>query len=79
MSFWIGVAAVVGSLLLASALAGLLLLLPVNVDGAVVIIVFSFLWFGLFFLSYPLQRRYARSLDLRRPGSSSATVLLSIP
>ena len=79
MSFWIGVAAVVGSLLPASALVGLLLLLPVNIDGAVVIIVFSIFWFGLFFLSYPLQRRYVRSLDLRRPGIILADGLLSIP
>ncbi len=79
MSFWIGVAAVVGSLMLASALTGLLLLLPVNVDGAVVIIGFSILWFGLFFLSYPRQRRYARSLDLRRPGIILADCLLTIP
>lgn len=67
-SFWIGAAAVAGSSLIAAASAGSLLLLPVNVDGTVVIIAFGILWFGIFFLSYPLQRRYARSLDLRRPG-----------
>lgn len=68
-SFWIGVAAVVVSFLLSVALIGLpLLVLPVNLDGAVVIIIFGFIWFGLFFASYPLQRRSARALDLRRPG-----------
>ncbi|MBC7931373.1 MAG: hypothetical protein H7Z38_12495 [Rubrivivax sp.] len=79
VSFWLGAAAFVVSLLLAAALVGLLLVLPVNVDGAVVIIVFGFLWFGLFFLSYPLQRRYARALDLRRPGISLTDGLLTIP
>lgn len=81
MSFWIGAAAVVVSLMLAAALVGLLLLLPVKVftDGAVAIIVFSILWFGLFFFSLPWQKRYARSLDLRRPGISLADALLTIP
>jgi len=79
VSFWIGVAAVVGSLASAVALAGLLLLLPVAFDGAVVIMVFAALWFGLFFLGYPLQRRYARALDLRRPGITLSDNLLTIP
>lgn len=81
-SFWIGVAAVVVSLLLAAALVGLMLLLPVKVfnDGAVPIIVFTFLWFGLFFLSLPRQKLYARSMDLRRPGICLvAGGLLTIP
>ena len=63
-SFWIGVGAVVVAFalaaLLAAALAGLFVLLKVNFGGTVIIIVFGVLWFGLFFLSYPLQRRYAR-------------------
>jgi hypothetical protein len=71
-SFWIGTGAVVVAFalaaLLAAALAGLFVLLKVNFGGTVIIIVFGVLWFGLFFLSYPLQRRYARSFDLRRPG-----------
>lgn len=80
VSFWIGVAAVVVSLLSAAALTGLLLLLPVSVDGAVVIIVFGILWFGLFFFSLRRQKRYARSLDLRRPGIRLlADGLLTIP
>ncbi len=79
VSFWIGVAAGVGSLASAVALAGLLLLPPVAFDGAVIIIVFAALWFGLFFLSYPLQRRYARALDLRRPGITLSDNLLTIP
>jgi hypothetical protein len=73
--------AVVVSALTASALVGLLLLLlsPAAFDGAVVIIVFSFLWLGFFFLSYPLQRRYARALDMRRPGISLADGILKVP
>lgn len=79
VSFWIGVAAFFVSLLLAAALVGLLLLLPFKSDGAVAVIVFGVLWFGLFFLSYPMQRRYTRALDLRRPGISLADGLLTIP
>ncbi|MGB8506997.1 MAG: hypothetical protein WCD76_01200 [Pyrinomonadaceae bacterium] len=77
-SFWIGAAAVVFALLLAFAFSGLLLLL-VNIDGVVIIILFGFILFGLFFLSYPLQRRYARSLDLRRPCVSLAGGILTVP
>jgi hypothetical protein len=79
MSFLIGAAAVLASLLLASALAGLLLLVPINVDGAVVLIIFSIAWFGGFFLSLPWQRRSARALDLRRPGASLEGNLLTVP
>jgi hypothetical protein len=83
LSFAIGVAAVFGSLLLAAALVGLmLLLLPVRVftDGAVAIMVLGFLWVGLFFFSLRWQKPFARSLDLRRPGASlGAGGLLSIP
>jgi hypothetical protein len=80
VSFWVGVAAALFSLLSAAALAGLLLLLLPNVfDGAWVIIVFGLLWFGLFFLSLPRQRRYARSRDLRRPGVRLVGSVLTIP
>jgi hypothetical protein len=63
----------------AAALLGLLALLKINIDGAWIIILFGFLWFGLFFLSYPLQRRYARSRDLRRPGISLINDVLTVP
>jgi hypothetical protein len=66
-------------LLLAAALSGLLLLLPVNINGVVIILIFGSLWFGLFFLSLPWQRRYARSLDLRRPGIRLTDGLLALP
>ncbi|MDT4953711.1 MAG: hypothetical protein QOJ02_1849 [Acidobacteriota bacterium] len=79
VSFWIGLAAGIVSLLLAAALAGLLLLLPVNVNGVVVILAFGVLLFGLFFLSLPWQRRYAHTLDLRQPGISLTAGLLTIP
>ena len=78
-SFWIGFAAVIVSFLLATALAASLLLVPVNINGAVVIIVFGFLWFSLFFLSLSWQRRSARSLDLRRSGISLVDDSLTIP
>jgi hypothetical protein len=78
-SFWIGAASALVSLLLAAALAGLLLLLPVNINGVIVILVFGLLWFGFFFFSLHWQRRYARSLDLRRPGIRLAAGLLTIP
>ena len=78
-SFWIGAAAIIVSLLLAAALAGLLLLLPVNINGAVVVLVFGILWFGSFFFSLPWQRRYAHILDLRRPGIRFVDGLLTIP
>lgn len=77
VSFWVGVAAVFLSLLAAVALAGLLLLLPVN--GTWVVIAFGALWFGLFFLSLPWQRGYARSFDLRRPGARLQGGRLTIP
>lgn len=78
-SFWIGIAAGVIALLLAAAFAGLLLLLPVNINGVLIILAFGLLWFGLFFLSLPRQRRFARILDLRRPGISLTDGLLTIP
>jgi hypothetical protein len=79
-SFWIGVAAVVVSALAASTLVGVPLLLShATFDGAVVITVFGSLWFGLFFLSYPLQRRYARARDSRRPCISLADGILTVP
>jgi len=62
----------------AVALVGSLALLKVNIDGAWIIILFGFLRFGLFFLSYPLQRRYARSRDLRRPGISLINGVLTV-
>lgn len=82
-SFWIGVAAVIISALLAVlslvALGGLLVLSKVNFDGFWFIFLFALLWFGLFFLSYPAQRRYARSRDLRRPGISLVNGILTVP
>lgn len=81
VSFWVGVGAVFVSLLMAAALAGLLLLLlsPAGGDGALVVIFFGFVWFGVFFLSLPRQKRYARSLDLRRPAIGLADGLLTVP
>jgi hypothetical protein len=78
VSFWVGVAAVFLSLLSAAALAGLLLLLP-GVGGTWVVIAFGVLWFGLFFLSLPLQKRRARGYDLRRPGARLEGGVLTLP
>jgi hypothetical protein len=82
-SFWIGVASAVLAFilaaLLAAALVRLLLLLKADGAGTAIVIVFGFLWFGLFFLSFPLQRRYARSFDLRRPGIRLADDVLAAP
>jgi hypothetical protein len=41
--------------------------------------VMAAVWFGVFFLSLPWQKRYARSLDLRRPGVNLKDGLLTIP
>lgn len=79
LSFRVGVAAALFSLLSATALAGLLLLLPIVVNGAWVIFAFGVFWFGLFFLSVPWQRRYARSRDLRRPCARLAGGVLTVP
>jgi hypothetical protein len=79
LSFWVGVAAALLSLLSAAVLAGLLLLLPTVVNGAWVVIAFGVCWFGLFFLSLPGQRRYARSRDLRRPGARLDGAVLTVP
>ena len=76
-SFWIGAAAVFASLLLAVGISATLLLSSIN--GAVLIMILGVLWFGLFFLSLPWQKRYARRLDLRRPGVSFADRLLTVP
>ena len=82
-SFWIGAAAVIIAALLAVlsvvALVGLLTLLKVALDGFWAIFLFALLWFGLFFLSYPLQRRYARSRDLRRPGITFVNDIMIVP
>ncbi|HEY9401704.1 MAG TPA: hypothetical protein VIQ24_03345 [Pyrinomonadaceae bacterium] len=82
-SFWIGVAAVIIAALSAAlsvfAVGGLLMWLRVDFDGFWVVFMFGLLWFGLFFLSYPLQRRYARSRDLRHPGISFADGKLTVP
>ncbi len=79
VSFWVGLGAAVLSVLTAAALTGLLLLLPFAIDGAWVVIVFAALLFGLFFLSLPWQKRYARSFDLRRPGARLDGGLLTVP
>jgi hypothetical protein len=76
-SFWIGAGAVFVSLLVAAGAAAALLL--TNLDGALLVIVFAVVWFGLFFFSYPLQRRLARSLDLRRPCVSLDNDILAVP
>lgn len=82
-SFWIGAAAVIIAALLSVlsvvALGGLLMWLKFDFDGFWFIFLFGLLWFGLFFLSYPLQRRYARSRDLRRPGISFVDGKLTVP
>jgi hypothetical protein len=77
-SFWIGAAAIFVSLLPAVGLCALLVLLS-SINGAVLIMMAGMLWFGFFFLSLPWQKRYARLLDLRRPGVSLADGLLTIP
>jgi hypothetical protein len=79
VSFFVGVGAAAVSLLTAAALTGVLLLLPTFVDGAWVVLAFGVLLFGLFFLSLPWQKRYARSLDLRRPGARLDGGLLTVP
>lgn len=79
VSFRVGVGAAAVSLLIAAALTGLLLLLPPFLDGAWLVIFFGALLFGLFFLSLPWQKRYARSLDLRRPGARLDGGLLTVP
>jgi hypothetical protein len=78
-SFWIALAVLVISLLLAAAFSGALLLLVRTISGTVVVIVFGVLWWCMFFLSFPLQRRLARSLDLRKPGMRLTNSVLTMP
>lgn len=82
-SFWIGLASVVvafvSAAVLAAALVVLLALLKADGGGVVIVLAFGLLWFGLFFLSYPLQRRGARALDSRRPGVRLAGRVLASP
>jgi hypothetical protein len=75
--FLVGVACGLASLS-AAALGGLLISL-IGVEGAAVLTVVGALWFGLFFLSRPLQKRCARSLDSRRPGVALSEGLLAVP
>ena len=81
--FLIGVAAVIIAALIAilsvAALGSLLMWLKVGFDGFWFIFLFGFLWFGIFFLSYPSQRRYARSRDLRHPGINFVDGKLTVP
>lgn len=79
VSLGVGVGAAAVSLLTAAALTGVLLLLPPIIDGAWVVLAFALLLFGLFFLSLPWQKRYARSLDLRRPCARLDGGLLTVP
>ncbi len=76
-SLWAGAAAFAAALMFA-ALAGLLLAVC-GADGAVVIISAFAIWCALFYLSRPLQKRYARSLDSRRPGVVLSADELSVP
>lgn len=78
-SLLIGAAALFVSALLATACVGLLMWSSLKVDGAVIVILFGLLWGTGFFLSLPLQRRGARSLDARRPGVSLAEGVLAVP
>lgn len=82
-SFWVGAATVIIAALLAvlsaAALGSLLMWLKVDFDGFWFIFLSGFLWFGFFFLSYPLQRRYARSRDLRHPGINFVDGKLTVP
>lgn len=78
-SFFIAVAAFVVSVLLAAAFCGLLMLSSTEVSGTWVVIVFGLLWGSSFFLSVPRQRRYARALDMRRPGIRLAGGVLAVP
>lgn len=78
-SFWIGLATNIISLLLAAALTALLMLSSIITSGVVVIMVFGLLWGVGFFLSFPWQRRFARSLDLRRPGIRLTNRVLTVP
>jgi hypothetical protein len=82
-SFWVGAATVIIAAVLAVlsviALGGLLMWLKVDFDGFWYIFLFGLLWFGLFFLSYPWQRRYARSRDLLRPGINFVKGKLTVP
>ena len=84
VSFWVGLAAVILAALSAAAsvaalVLGLLAWSGAELDGFWAVFLFGLLWFGLFFLSYPLQRRYSRSRDARRPGITLAGSLLTVP
>lgn len=83
VSFWVGAAALVVATLSAAAAAAvcgsLLMLLGVEADGFWLLFLFALLSGGLFFLSYPRQRRFARALDSRRPGISLTDGVLTVP
>lgn len=66
-SLIIGASAVVATALL-SVLLSALVLVVVPLDGAVIIVGASLVWFASFFLSLPWQRRVVRAWDCRRPG-----------
>lgn len=78
-SFWIGMAAQFVSLLLAAAFIGLVLLLSTNGNGALLLLIAFGIWWGGFFFSIPLQKRYSRSFDLGRPGIRLVNDVLTVP
>ncbi len=78
-SFFIGAVTLVLSALLAAGVSGVLMLAVTRIDGALLIILFAFLWCCFFFFSYPWQRRVARALDCRRPGICLDDNRLTVP
>lgn len=79
LSFWIGSATLIVSLLLAAAGCVLLMLLVRTISGTAVLIVLHFLWWGFFFASFLWHRRLVRSFDLRRPGIRLVKGILEVP
>lgn len=78
-SFGIGVAVVFVALLLAVGVCALLMWLLAKISAVAIILIFGVTWFGVFFASIPLQRRYARALDGRKPGVSLSPGMLTVP
>jgi hypothetical protein len=78
-SFLIGAAALLFSALPAAAFCGLLIWSSIEVDGTIIVLMFGLLWGTGFFLSFPWQRRGARSLDARQPGIRLADGVLAVP
>ncbi len=67
------------SALMAAAISWLVSLVLSKLSGTQLIILFTAIWWCVFFLSFSWQRRLARAIDSQRPGIYLKQGLLEVP